>query len=430
MTVPTGATAYTAEVVAVGDELLAGDITNRNAATISTALAGIGVSTDRHTSVGDDVAIIAAALASALRRSRVVIVTGGLGPTQDDLTREAIAQLLGTFLVEDPGLRADLVARLAARGREAPAMNLRQAQLPVGATAIVNPVGTAPGVRAEHDGGTIWALPGVPAEMRAMLDASVLPDVRSKMPVPQVVSIRVVRTSGIWESAVATAMAPAVDAAQAAGGPVIAFLASGGQTRVKITGYAGTTEQADALVDPVEAFAIEVLGDAVYGSTDDSLPANVLATLRSRRETLAVAESLTGGLLAGALTDVPGASSVFLGSITAYATALKHSLLGVNLFRLEEFGAVSRETAEAMAVGVRDRLGADWGMATTGVAGPASQEGKPAGTVHLAVAGPRGLVRHQLLMLPGERSLVRAATVTQGLDLLRRACLDSASLRA
>ena len=425
MSVPTGATVVSAEVIAVGDELLAGDIVNRNAATISTALAGIGVPTDRHTSVGDDIAIIAAALADALTRSRVVIVTGGLGPTQDDLTREAIAVLLGTDLVENPALRDELVARLEARGRKAPAMNLRQAQLPVGSTAIVNPVGTAPGVRAEHAGGTVWALPGVPAEMRAMLSDSVLADVERAMPVPQAVSVRIVRTSGIWESAVATAMAPAVERARAAGGPVIAFLAGGGQTRVKITGYAGTAAEADALVEPVEAFAIQVLGEAVYGGTDDSLESGVLATLRARGETLAAAESLTGGLLAGALTDVPGASEVFLGSITAYATPLKHELLGVDAGLLQRVGAVSRETAEAMALGVRERLGADWGIATTGVAGPAEQEGKPAGTVHVAVAGPAGLVRHQLLVLPGERGLVRAAAVTQGLDLLRRSLLAS-----
>ena len=302
-------------------------------------------------------------------------------------------------------------------------MNLRQALLPVGATAIPNPVGTAPGVRAESAGGTVWALPGVPAEMRAMLDATVLPDVRRKMPVPQAVSVRIVRTSGMWESAVATAMAPAVDEAKAAGGPVIAFLASGGQTRVKITGYATTTAEADALVDPVEAFARQVLGEAVYGGTDDALEATVLKMLRTRGQTLAVAESLTGGMVAGALTDVPGASEIFRGSVTAYATPLKHALLDVPLEVLDAFGAVSQETAEAMARGVRARLGADWGIATTGVAGPAEQEGKPAGTVHVAVAGPEGVVAHQRLALPGERSLVRAATVTAALDLLRRTLL-------
>lgn len=434
------------EVLAVGDELLAGDITNGNAAWLSSRLADAGVPVTRHVTVADDVDVIAAAVLESLGRVAAVVVTGGLGPTQDDLTREGLALAAGVGVRREPGLEAALRAAFSSRGRTVPEMNYRMADLPVGASSIPNPTGAAPGVLLELPGpgggpGVVYALPGVPGEMRAMVEASVAADLVARMPAPQAVVARTVRTAGLWESEVAQAMAPEVERARSAGGPVVAFLASGGQTRVKVTGTAPTVTEAEALVAPVVAFARRVLGDAVVGGgggvggagavvvDDDSLEGVVVAMLRARGETLAVAESLTGGLLAGRLTDVAGASDVFVGGVTAYATRLKGSLLGVAPDVLAREGAVSPVTAVAMARGVRERLGSSWGLATTGVAGPSEQEGHPVGTVHVALAGPSGAVVTKALTLPGDRGHVRLLAVVAALDVLRRTVLQRGTRR-
>lgn len=431
------------EVLAVGDELLAGDITNGNAAWLSSRLADAGVPVTRHVTVADDVDVIAAAVLESLGRVAAVVVTGGLGPTQDDLTREGLALAAGVGVRREPGLEAALRAAFSSRGRTVPEMNYRMADLPVGASSIPNPTGAAPGVLLELPGpgggpGVVYALPGVPGEMRAMVEASVAADLVARMPAPQAVVARTVRTAGLWESEVAQAMAPEVERARSAGGPVVAFLASGGQTRVKVTGTAPTVTEAEALVAPVVAFARRVLGDAVVGGgvggagavvVDDSLEGVVVAMLRARGETLAVAESLTGGLLAGRLTDVAGASDVFVGGVTAYATRLKGSLLGVAPDVLAREGAVSPVTAVAMARGVRERLGSSWGLATTGVAGPSEQEGHPVGTVHVALAGPSGAVVTKALTLPGDRGHVRLLAVVAALDVLRRTVLQRTVLQ-
>ena len=416
----------TVEVLAVGDELLAGDITNRNAAWISTRLADAGIPVTRHVTVRDDVEVIAAALAESLSRAGAVIVTGGLGPTQDDLTREGIAALAGVGLRRDPDLEAWLRAAFTARGRVVPEMNYRMADVPEGATSIPNPTGAAPGVlmelpRSGGPSGVVYALPGVPFEMQAMVQATVVGDLLGRLPAPQAVVVEVLRTAGLWESQVADRLAPEEARVRAAGNPVMAFLASGGLTRVKVTATAPTRAEAAALAAPTVAFAREVLGDSVFGGADDSLEAVVVRLLRERGETVAVAESLTGGLLAGRLTEVPGASAAVVGSVTAYATRLKASLLGVPADVLDAHGAVSGPTAEAMAAGVRQLTGADWGLATTGVAGPEEQEGKPVGTVHVGLARPDGTTGSTALHLPGDRERVRMITVVSALDLLRRA---------
>jgi len=414
----------TVEVLAVGDELLAGDITNRNAAWISTRLADAGVSVSRHVTVGDDVGVIAAALTESLVRAGAVVVTGGLGPTQDDLTREGIALAAGVGMRRDPELEAWLRAAFASRGRVVPDMNYRMADVPEGASSIANPTGAAPGVRLELAGGVVYALPGVPYEMRAMVEASVVPDLLGRLTAPQAVVVEVLRTAGLWESQVAEALAPEEARVRVAGNPVVAFLASGGLTRVKVTATAATRADAARLAAPTVAYARDALGDSVFGGSGDSLEAVVVTALCARGETLAVAESLTGGLLAGRLTDVPGASAALVGSVTAYATRLKATLLGVPEELLAAEGAVSGATAAAMAAGARERLGADWGLATTGVAGPDEQEGKPVGTVHLGLARPDGSSESRALQLPGDRERVRVLSVVAALDLLRLALAD------
>lgn len=417
------------EIVAVGDELLYGDIINGNAAWLGRELADVGIRLETSVVVGDDVEAIAAAVVTALGRADAAILTGGLGPTQDDLTREGLARAAGVELVRDPFLESTLRRRFSDLGRtgasvpasrRAPEINYRQADLPVGAQPLPNERGTAPGLRVSIGAGVAYALPGVPHEMTAMFTTSVLPDLLRRAGEPAVVVHRVLRTAGMWESAVAEALAPEVERVTPLGNPTIAFLASGGQTRVRISARARNRAEAETLIAPVETAARAALGPGVYGSDDDSLEGVVHALLRERGATLAVAESITGGLLAGRLTDVAGSSVTFRGGVVAYATDLKESLLGVEGAVLGEHGAVSPETAAAMAVGVRERLGATYGLALTGIAGPDEQEGKPVGTVYVGLAGPDG-VRTQSLRLPGDRPRNRAYAVVQALDVIRRA---------
>ncbi|WP_322761714.1 competence/damage-inducible protein A [Frankia sp. Cr2] len=416
-----------AELLAVGDELLFGDIVNGNAAWLGRQLADVGVVLKTSTVVGDDVEMIAARVTEGLGRADAVIMTGGLGPTQDDLTREGIARAAGVDLRRDTFLEAMLRRRFRALGREGPAaagsqapeMNYRQADIPEGGDPLPNEVGTAPGIRLEMAGGVIYAMPGVPHEMYPMFTASVLPDLLRRAGEPAVVVHRVLRTAGVWESVVAHALAEEIDRLTPIGNPTIAFLASGGQTRVRISARAGDRAQAYTLIAPVEAAARAALGSALYGVDDDTLEGTVLGLLAARGETLAVAESLTGGLLAGRLTDVPGASAVFQGGVVTYATDAKTSVLGVDAGLLATSGAVSTEAAAAMATGVRDLLGATHGLAVTGVAGPGELEGQPVGTLHIGIAGPFGVATRSA-RLPGDRPQNRTYAVVQALDALRR----------
>ncbi len=412
-----------AELIAVGDELLYGDIVNGNAAYLGRQLADVGVTVAHSGVVGDDVEVIADAVRAALGRADAVLLTGGLGPTQDDLTREALALAAGVELARDDFLESQLRRRFRDLRRNVPDMNYRQADLPVGAQPLPNERGTAPGIRLELLGGVAYALPGVPHEMHAMFTGSVLPDLLRRAGEPAVVVHRVLHTSGMWESAVAEAMAPEVTRLAESGerNPTIAFLASGGQTRVRISARAANRADAYALIEPIERFGREALADGLYGFDDDTLEGVVHRLLLERGETVAVAESLTGGLLAGRLTETPGASDTFRGGIVAYAPDLKDGLLGTNAV---ERGAVTAETAQLMAAGVRERLGATWGLATTGVAGPTESEGQPVGTLFVGLAGPDGAqARH--VQLPGDRPLVRVLSVVQALDTLRRALIPA-----
>lgn len=407
------------ELLAVGSELLYGDITNRNAAWLGQRLAEVGLEVTHSGVVGDDVDIIAQAVRTALGRADALIITGGLGPTQDDLTREALALAAEVALVRDPDVEAALRERFGRLRRDVPDLNYRQADLPVGATVLANTRGTAPGVRLAIGRGVAYALPGVPHEMEAMFTDGALPDLLDRAGSTSIVLHRLVRTAGIWESAVAEAMAPEVDRLTPVGNPVIAFLASGGQTRVKISARAATLAEAEELIAPTEAFAHRALGIAVYGVDDATLEGSVLDHLQAAGASVALAESLTGGLVAARLTSVPGASAIVRGGVIAYASDLKTSLLDVPADVVASDGAVSSACALAMAVGVRTRLGATYGLALTGVAGPSSQEGKPPGLVYLGLAGP-GVGQTRELRLPGDRAQIREYAAVAALDLLRR----------
>ena len=402
------------ELLAVGTELLFGDIVNTNAAWLGQRLAEVGIDVTTSVVVGDNIGRIAEAVTVALGRADALVVTGGIGPTQDDLTREALAAAAGVALVRDPDLEAALRERFTALRRDVPEMNYRQADLPAGATSIPNPRGSAPGVRVEIGGGVAYALPGVPHEMRRMFADSVLPDLLRSGGQPACIVHRVLRTAGLWESAVAAALADQVERLERSGGVTVAFLASGGQTRVRLTAKAGTPEEALALIAPEEAAARAALGNAVYGADDDTLEGVVAGLLRERGATVAVAESLTGGLLGARLTDSPGSSDVFAGGVVAYATEVKRDLLGVP----DDVPVISDACATAMAEGARDRVGATYGLALTGVAGPDEQEGRPVGTVHVGLAGPDG-VAARALRLPGDRTLVRSYAVVAALNVLR-----------
>ena len=414
------------DVLAIGSELLYGDIVNGNAAWIGQRLSEIGVDVKHSAVVGDDILDIEKAIRDALSRADALIITGGLGPTQDDLTREGLAAAAGVELIRDTAIEDELIARFERLRRDVPEMNFRQADVPVGAWTIHNIKGTAPGLGMELLGGVVYCLPGVPHEMQPMLVDSVLADLVSRQTDPAVVVHRIIRTAGMWESAVAQAMAPEVERVQSVGNPEIAFLASGGMTRVKITARARTREEALELIGPVEKFAADALGEAIFGYDDDSIEKQVFDLLSKRGETVATAESLTGGSLAARLSEMPGSSAILLGGIVAYSSELKEKLLGVDGMTLRLAGSVTADVATAMAAGARERCGATYALGLTGVAGPEPWDGKPVGTVFVALAHPGGCEVREL-RLPGDRERIRDYAGVAALDLLRRTVLAADS---
>jgi nicotinamide-nucleotide amidase len=412
------------ETLAVGTELLLGDIVNGNAAWLGQRLAEHGFDVVAGALVGDNIERIAAAIRAGLERSDGVVITGGLGPTQDDLTREALAVVGDAALVRDERIVSELRDRAERLGRPLPERNLRQADVPVGATPLANQRGTAPGLAMELPGGVVYALPGVPHEMEAMFGERVLPDLLRRAGGGTAIVSRVLHTIGLWESAVAEQLGD-LDRSlgeghdRDPGTPTLAYLAGSGEVRVRITAKAATRVQAQERIAPVEREVARLLGPAVYGADTDTIDSVVHRLLQDRGETVAVAESLTGGLLAARLTRTPGSSLSFRGGITAYATDLKARLLGVPEPMLQRDGAVADSTASAMADGARRELAATYGLALTGVAGPTDQEGKPPGLVYAALATPAQCVVREL-RLPGDREQVRALAVVVALDLLRR----------
>lgn len=403
------------EVVAVGTELLLGQIVDTNSSWMGEQLALRGIEHLRQTKVGDNHQRIVTAIREALDRADAVIVCGGLGPTQDDITREAIADVMGVPLERHDEL-ADFIRDLfARRGRVMPENNLRQADVPAGATPIEQVTGTAPGLICPVGEKVVYAVPGVPYEMREMLERAVLPDLERRAGVRQIFVSRTLRTWGESESRIAELLGPRIDALDATGNPTIAFLASGIEgIKVRLTARADTAPAAEELLDAEEAEVRAVLGELVFSGRDEPMEAVVGRLLQERGLTLAVAESLTGGLVASRIVAVPGSSDWFRGGVVAYASEVKFDVLGV-----PKGPVVSEAAARAMADGVRTLLGADVGLSTTGVAGPTEQEGHPPGTVWLGLAlgDEIDTVR---IRLPGDRDRVRQMTVISLLDRLRR----------
>jgi nicotinamide-nucleotide amidase len=412
----------TAEILCIGTELLLGNITNDNARWIAEQLAALGVPHHRQAVVGDNRERLIGEVRSASERCRVLITTGGLGPTPDDLTTEAIAAAFETPLVEHPQVWVEIQSRLAARGRPCAASNRRQAFLPEGAALLPNPTGTAPGmIWSPRPGFTILTFPGVPSEMRAMWQATAAPWLKGAGLAEGVFASRMLHFWGVGESNLAEQMADLLEATN----PTVAPYAGSGEVKLRITARAASAEVAESLLQPVEAEIRSRTGALCFGTNDDSLASVVLERLRRRGQTLAVAESCTGGGLGAALAAVPGASDVFLGGVIAYANAVKQEVLGVSPELLEAHGAVSDPVAQAMAQGGRRATGADWALAITGVAGPGGgTEQKPVGLVHIAVAGPDGCVSEGVRFGSSrDRSSIQTLSAGEALNRLRLALL-------
>ncbi len=405
------------ETIAVGTELLLGQIVNTNAAQIGSRLADAGLDHFHQTVVGDNLDRVADAIRLGVGRADAVIITGGIGPTKDDLTREAICAATGTELVLDAGYEERLREWWRRRGREMPESNVRQAYRPEGAVLVPNPKGTAPGIRLEWEGKWIFAVPGVPAEMLPMIEDEVIPFLQwSSGGGDAVVVSRIIRTWGESESRVGEMLDDVFEEGQ---NPTVAFLASSGEIKVRLTAKAETVEAAEALIAPVEDEVRRRMGPRVFGVDGDTIEKVVLDGLEARGWTLATAESATGGLIAARLTGIPGASNVFRGSVVAYAADVKEHALGVDAGLVAEHGIVSEPVALAMAEGTARRLAADVVVATTGAAGPADH-GRPAGTMVIAVRTPlRSTAR--TLRLPGDRERVRAYATTAALHHVRLA---------
>jgi len=377
-----------AEILCIGTELLLGNITNSNARWLAEQLAALGIPHQRQQVVGDNRERVIAAVREAAARCRLLITTGGLGPTPDDLTTEAIAAAFDTPLAERPEVWADIQAKLAARGRPITPSLRRQALLPVGADLLPNATGSAPGmIWSPQAGFTVITFPGVPSEMRAMWTATAAPWLQRSGMTEGLFASRMLRFWGVAESSLAEQMSDLLESAN----PTVAPYAGAGEVKLRLTARGASQDEAKALLGPVEAEIRARAGAACFGADDDSLASVVVELLRQRNQTLAVAESCTGGGLGAALAAVPGASAVFLGGVIAYANAVKQELLGVAPELLAAHGAVSDPVAQAMAEGARRATGAHWALAVTGIAGPAGGSAeKPVGLVHIAVAGPDG----------------------------------------
>ncbi len=401
-----------AEILSCGTELLLGHITDTNATYLAQSLSALGIDLYFVSQVGDNQGRIVDTLRRAWERSDLIIMTGGLGPTEDDLTRESISALLGETRQVDPRLEAELRQMFAARNARMPERNVKQATLIPSAQALPNPVGTAPGWWVEKDGRIIVAMPGVPREMHRMWEQEAIPRLRPYT--GGLIFTRILRVSGLGESAVEERL----DTVIHSNNPTIATYAKSDAIDVRITAKAETAEEAERMVAEMEVRVRQLLGHHIFGTDKDTLQAVIGNLLLARQQSLAVMESFTGGLLSSAITDVRNSSKHFIGSVVAYSVKVKEQM-GVPHEVIEKYGVISEETARAMAHAIRERFGADYGLGITGIAGPDTQEGKPIGTVHIAIEGPGGVVTGMGSGYRASRDDNKRLSVLAALNLLR-----------
>ncbi|MBV9690078.1 MAG: competence/damage-inducible protein A [Ktedonobacteraceae bacterium] len=401
-----------AEILSCGTELLLGHISDTNATYLAQSLAALGIDLYFVSQVGDNLGRIIETLQHAWQRSDLIIVTGGLGPTEDDLARESISALVGETMQVDPALEAYLRAQFANARIPMPERNIKQATLIPSARALPNPVGTAPGWWVEKDDHIVVAMPGVPKEMKRMWENEVVPALSPYT--GGIIFTRLLRVSGLGESTIEERIRPLLHSTN----PTIATYAKSDAVDVRITAKATAREEAERYVMEMEAQVRQLLGRHVFGVDSDTLQSVVGRLLKERKQTVAVMESLTGGLLCSTISDVAGSSAYFIGGLVTYSTELK-AQMGVPTVILDEFGAVSEQTAVAMAHAVRQRLAADFGVGITGIAGPDLQEGKPVGTVYIAIEGPAGVVTSKAPMWRGSRDDNKRYSVLAALNLLR-----------
>ena len=407
---------HTAELIAVGTELLLGNIANTDAQMISQGLSALGINVYYHTVVGDNPQRVRQAVDIARGRADILITTGGLGPTCDDLTKVAVAQAFGKELVYHEPSAQRIRERFAQRGTPVTENNFQQAMVPEGCTVLDNDWGTAPGVAFQAGGTHVLMLPGPPRECAMMFRHRALPYLQKLS--DGVIASRTVKTFGIGESA---AEALLRDLMNALHNPTLAPYAKPTGTELRITAHAPTREEALRLIAPVEERVKAILGDKVIGVDVDSLEEVCFALLKDRGLTVGTAESCTGGLLAKLLTDLPGSSAVFRGGVVSYTNGVKAGLLGVPQDLLDRYGAVSPQVAEAMARGAKAALGCDIALSTTGVAGPdADDRGNPIGLVYLGLAWGDQCQVTEFRAGPVERERVRRQAAQTALDLLRR----------
>ncbi len=405
---------FSCEVVAVGTELLLGQIVDTNSSWIGEQLALNGMDSYFQTKVGDNPERIKKTLEQAIGRSDFVIVCGGLGPTQDDLTRDVIAEVMGVELVTDNELVERISAIFGNRGREMPLNNLRQAQVPLGAETLSVMPGTAPGLKAVVNGKTLYAVPGVPWEMKQMVLEDILPDMRAKAGIASIIGSKTLRTWGDSESGLSEKLADEIERLDQVGGATIAFLASGIEgLKVRLTTKGDSKSEVENALNAEAEIVASILGDEIIFSYDDqTMEEVVLDMCRGKGLTLGVAESLTGGLIGSRLTSISGSSEVFKGSIVAYSSDVKRALLDT-----PDVPSVSQAAAEAMAVGVCRALNADIGLAVTGEAGPEPLE-EEVGRVWMATS-VGGVVKSSTVKWPFDRERIRQFTTITVLNALR-----------
>ncbi len=409
------------DVVAIGTELLLGQIVDTNSSWLGEQLSAAGIDSCLQVKVGDNLNRMVKAIRQTLEDADAVIICGGLGPTHDDITREAIAEIMGVELEFNDEVGMAISEMFASRNRRMPEINMRQAMVPKGANIIEQRRGTAPGLICPVGDKVIYAVPGVPYELYEMFERAILPDLLVRSGSVSVISSRVLRTWGESESGLNERLFGVIEELESVGNPTLAFLASGWEgIKVRLTAKAATRPEVVSILDEWEQKVRAAIGDIVFGIDDDTMESVVLQMLRDRGLTLGLAESVTGGLVSGRLTNIAGASDVLRGAVVSYASEVKFDVLGVT-----NGPVVSPEAAVEMAVGAHRVLGADVALSLTGVAGPAEQEGQRAGTLCIGVALPNGVTASSVVQLPGARDQMRQLSVISALDFLRRQLRES-----